>query len=241
MKKEDTEEESVSSHREKDFACVAPLIHKVISRKLGSRHRDWVEDLKQKVFLKLWRWKEDHKFEDDLTEEEWRKLANVAAHNEVTDFFREKYIRDVPFSQMNDAMQQEITEIESYEVLAGNSKPEICSLLKLVWRAAQKLTLRQKYAYFLPFSDFIVEFILCECCSIEELAFYFEVSESKLSEIIDRLPLSEENIGKLLEAKLGGKIAPKQIWEARSKAKARLAAALRDSVFNERSSITKRD
>lgn len=239
MKKEDTEE-SVSLNREKDFACVAPLIHKVISRKLGSRHRDSIEDLKQKVFLKLWRWKKDQGI-DDLSEEEWQKLANVAAHNEVTDFFREKYSRDVAFSQMTDAMQQEITEIESFEVLVGNSKPEICSLLTLVWKAAQKLTLRQKYAYFLPFSDFIVEFIVCKCCSIEELAFYFEASESELSEIIDRLPFSEENIGKLLEKKLGGKITPKQIWEARSKAKARLAAALRNSVFNEGSSVAKRD
>lgn len=239
MKKEDTKE-SVSPSQEKDFACVAPLIHKVISRKLGSRHRDSVEDLKQKVFLKLWRWRKDHGV-DDLSEEEWQKLANVAAHNEVTDFFREKYIRDVPFSQMNDAMQQEIIEIESFEVLAGNSKPEVCSLLKLVWQTAQILTLRQKYAYFLPFSDFIVEFILCECCSIGELAFYFEVNENELSEIIDRLPFSEENIGKLLEEKIGGKITSKQIWEARSKAKARLATALRDSVFNERSSVAKKD
>lgn len=239
MKKDDIEEESVSPDREKDFACVAPLVHKVISRKLGSRHRDSIEDLKQKVFLKLWRWKKDQGV-NDLSEEEWQKLANVAAHNEVTDFFREKYIRDVPFSQMSDQMQQEVIEIESFEVLAGNSKPEICSLLTLVWKAAQNLTLRQKYAYFLPFSDFIVEFILCECCSIGELAFYFEVRESKLSEIIDRLPFSEANIGKLLEEKTGGKIAPKQIWEARSKAKARLAADLRDSIFNERSSVAKR-
>ena len=95
--------------------------------------------------------------------------------------------------------------------------------------------------YFLPFFDLIVEFIVCRCCSLEELAFYFEVSESELSEIIDRLPFSEENIGKLLEEKIGGKITPKQTWEARSKAKARLSAALSDSVFNERSPVAKRE
>lgn len=239
MKKDDAGE-FISPNQGKEFVCVAPLVHKVISRKLGSRHRDSIEDLKQKVFLKLWRWKKDRET-DDLTEEDWLKLANVAARNELTDFFREKYTRDVPFSQLSDAMQQEVSDTESAEILPGNSKPEICSLLKLVWKAAQSLTLRQKYAYFLPFPDFIVEFIVCKCCSIEELAFYFETNADDFSEIIDRLPLSDENIGKLLEEKTGGKITSKQIWEARSKAKARLAAQLKDSVFNGRSSIAKRD
>lgn len=138
-------------------------------------------------------------------------------------------------------MEQKVFGKETPESLAGNSQPEVCSLLKLVWQAAQTLTLRQKSAYFLPFSDFMVEFIVCKCCSIEELASYFEVSEDELSVIIGELPLSEEQIGKLLEAKIGGKITPKQIWEARSKAKAKLAVALRDAVFNERSSEPKRN
>lgn len=240
MKKDMFEREAVSPDEEKILILVAPLVHKIISRKLGARHRDSVEDLKQKVLIKLWRWHNQHEGAM-LSAEEWSKLAQVTARNEVIDFFREKYRRDVPFSQLNEIAEQEIELIESTDELPGNSGPEVRSLLKLIWRAAQNLTLRQKYAYFLPFSDFIVEFIVGECCSIKELAAYFEISESELAVIIDRLPLSEAEIGKLIAEKIGRATTPKQIWEARAKAKARLAAQLRDILFNERPPVGKRD
>ena len=240
MNKDIFESRAVSPDEEKNLIFVASFVHKIISRKLGARHRDWVEDLKQKVLLKLWRW-QNHQGGVELTEEEWKKLANVTARCEVIDFFREKYRRDVPFSQLNDGAEREVKQIESTEELPGNSKPEICSLVKLIWRTAQNLTLRQKYAFFLHFSDFIIEFIVCECCSIRELASYFELSESELSVIIDRLPISEAEIGKLIAAKIGRTMTPKQIWEARAKAKVKLAAQLRDFVFNERSPVRKRD
>lgn len=233
-------EETVAPFVDEDLRQIAPLIERIIARRLGALYRDAVEDLKQKVFLKLLNRKKAHAAEN-LTKEEWRKLANVTAQNEVIDFFRAKYSRDVPFSQMNEAMELKVYSQQTPEPIAGNSQPEVCSLLKLVWQAAQNLTLRQKYSYFLQFSDFIIEFIVCRCCSIEELARYFEVNEQGLSAIITELPLADASIGNLLERKLTVKIAPKQIWEARSKAKMKLAASLKDSVFNERPFNPKRN
>jgi hypothetical protein len=167
-------------------------------------------------------------------------MANVVAHNEITDFFRKKDNQNVLFSQMNESVSQAVSAVESPGAIAGNSAPEIRSLLKPVWKAAQSLSLRQKYAYFLPFPDFIVEFIAYRCCSIEELAAYFESSEQELSEIIDALPISEDGIGALLTAKLNQQISMKQLWEARSKAKAKLAERLKEYISDERLSEQRR-
>ncbi|MGI8469515.1 MAG: hypothetical protein ACR2N3_13785 [Pyrinomonadaceae bacterium] len=240
MKKDADEDEPVSPAQEKLILETFSYIHKIISRKLGSRHRDFVKDLEQRAFLKLWRWKMAHG-ENDLSGKEWQKMANVVAHNEATEFFREKYTRDILFSQMDEQTAEEVLAVESTDILAGNSLPEIRSLLALVWIAAQTLTLRQKYAYFLQYPDFIVEFIVVGCCSIEELAAYFNATEEKLSEIIDSLPLRDEKIGRLLEEILGEKLSPKQIWEARAKAKAKLASRLKDFIYNERLFVQSRD
>lgn len=238
MKKDD--EESVSPAQEKLILETFSYIHKIISRKLGSRHQDSVKDLEQRAFLKLWRWKLTHR-ENDLSGEEWQRMANVVAHNEVAEFFREKYTRDVLFSQMDEQTKEEVLSVESSNILAGNSVPEIRSLLALVWIAAQTLTLRQKYTYFLQYPDFIVEFIIVGCCSIEELTVYFETTEKKLSQMIDNLPLSDEKIGSLLEEVLSEKLSPKQIWEARAKAKAKLVSRLKDFIYNERLFVQRRD
>lgn len=240
MKKEDDEDEPVSPAQEKRILATFSYIHKIISRKLGSAHRDSIEDIKQRVFLKLWQWKIGQS-EKNLSDEEWQKMAHVVANNEVADFFRKKDNRHILFSQMDEGTEEKVLSVESTDMIAGNSLPEIRSLLALVWIVAQTLTLRQKYTYFLQYPDFIVEFIVVGCCSIKELAAYFNATEEKLSEIIDSLPLRDEKIGRLLEEILGEKIAPKQIWEARAKAKAKLASRLKDFIYNERLFVQSRD
>lgn len=228
------EEETISPSQEKHILDTFYYIHKIISRKLGRRYQSAVEDLKQRVFLKLWRWKKG-KSDRNLSAEEWQKLAHVAAVNEVIDFFRKKDNRLIPFSQMNAEIEREVFSVESSDALIGNSSAEVNSMLVLVWVAAQSLTLRQKYAYFFRFHDFAVEFITSGCCSIEELAEFFEITQKELLKIIESLPFSDEQLALLLGEKLGGEnVAPKQIWEARSKAKARLAKNLRVFFINER-------
>lgn len=228
------EDKTISPAQEKHILEAFSYIHKIISRKLGRRYQNSLEDIKQRVFLKLWRWKRERNAQD-LSDEEWQKMAHVAAVNEVIDFFRKKDNRHIPFSQMGDEIKTEVLSIESSDALIGNSPAEIHSLLILVWVAAQNLTLRQKYAYFFQFHDFAVEFITSGCCSIEELAEFFEVNEKALWEIIEALPFSDEKLALILSEKLGGAaVAPKQVWEARAKAKAKLAKNLRVFFINER-------
>lgn len=238
MKKDDS---AVSPAQEQYILQTFSYIHKIIFRKLGAFHRDSLEDLKQRVFLKLWRWK-IRQSERNLSDEEWQKMAHVVARNEVTDFFRKKDNRHILFSQMDESVKEEVFSVASPETVAGNSETEIKSLLHLIWKLAQELSLRQKYAYFLQYPSFIVEFVAAGCCSIKELAIYLEVSRQELSEIIDSLPFSDEEIGELLERKLGGrqKISRKKIWEARAKAKAKLAGRLKEFIPNVRLFVRRR-
>lgn len=228
--------ETVSPAQEQFIFQTFPFIHRIIYRRLGVKHRGALDDLKQRVFLKLWDWKRQHS-EKDLSDEEWQKMAHVVAHNEVTDFFRKKDNGNILFSQMEEDAREEVLSIESSETLAGNSAAEIRSLLKLIWKLSQTLSLRQKYSYFLQFRRFIVEFIVYGCCTIKELAAYFEVTEEELSRIIDELPLPDEKIGKLVAVKEpatpGENIPSHKIWEARSKAKAKLAKRLKEYIRNE--------
>jgi hypothetical protein len=235
-------DETISHVQQKHLLETFSYVHKVISRKLGRKYQNALEDIKQRVFLKLWHWKRERS-ERNLSAEEWHKLAHVVANHEVIDFFRKKDNRHIPFSQMGEEIQKEVLSIESPDTLIGNSLAEIHSMLALVWIAAQNLTVRQKYAYFLQFRDFIIEFMTAGCCSIEELAEYFEVSRAELAEIINNLPLSDEQMARRLEIKFSagdGQIQPKQIWEARSKAKAKLARSLKDFFENERLFVQRR-
>lgn len=233
--------EYVSLSQEKLILETYSFIHKVISRKLGIAHKGAVEDVKQKVFLKLWRWKLDQATKD-LTVEEWRKMACTTARNEIVDYFRKKDNRHIPFSQIETTETEcAFFNIESSEIIPGNSVPEIRSLLCLVWIAAQALTLKQKYAYFFQFHDFLIEFLMARCCSIEELANYFELSEKELSGVIEQLPLSNEQIAEMTARKTGQECAPSKVWLARTRGKRKLASILKDFIFNERTFNQGRD
>lgn len=258
---EEKDDESISPEQLEYFLKTFPGIYKFVSRKLGAAHRSSAEDVVQRVFLKLWRWKKgqlaNYKNGNgnsengigktdkiDLSAEEWQKMAKAVARNEVIDFFREKYTRrDVVFSQTDEETRERIFSVPDKspdQNPEGNSRAEMCSQLKLIWKAAQALSsVRQKYTYFLQFRDFIIEFIVCGCCSIEELAVYLETDENGLNRIISELPLTDEEIRRLIEKNFGEKLAPKQIWEARAKAKKKLARKLAEYISDERLFIQK--
>ena len=106
--------------------------------------------------------------------------------------------------------------------MEGNTRVEVDSLLFSIWKALQTFSLRQRYAFVLGSNDFLAEFINTGYCNFEELAAYFDVSEEILSDIINFIPLSDEQIGELLSAKLNESVSSQRIWEARAKAKVRL-------------------
>ena len=220
------------------------LVHRIVFYKLGARHRDSVEDVKQQIFLKLWRWK-TKKSERELTEQEWRNLASVAAYNEVLDFFSSSHHRPMLFSQIDENIEELhlsiLSTVSSQTPQSPDNPIETRSLLLLVWKAAQNLTLRQKYAFMLHNPDFIVDFIAAECSSMKELAEYFEVSLKEVSAFAGSDALPDKEIAEVLEKKLNQKVSPKSVWEARSKAKAKIAKRLAEFLNYGAASDQRRD
>ena len=211
------------------------IVHRIVKGKLGFAYRDSVDDLNQQIFLKLWRWKKARS-DKELSEVEWEKLASVTAHNEIIDFFTSSQRRMILFSQIDENTEElhlsVISSVNNQEPQPGSPSIETRSLLLLIWKSAQNLTLRQKYAFMLNNPDFIVDFIAAECCSMKELAAYFDITIKELSAIAGNNSLPDKEIAEILEKKLNKKVSPKSVWEARGKAKAKIAKRLAELLNN---------
>lgn len=233
------QESSVSKTQEKYLLQTLDLIHQIIARKIGKLHFDSIEDVKQQVFLKLWRWKSERR-DKELTEEEWLRFANTATHNEINNFFSNKHNQMTPFSQIDEGSEEAFHSNESATLNNSHSQEtapvETQSLLRLFWKLSQSLTLRQRCAYFFHQPDFLIDFISSECCSMKELADYFEITEAEFLDILERYPLSDEKIAEFLEEKFNKKISIQNIWKARSEAKKKLAKLLAGYIGDERTS-----
>lgn len=223
---------SVISEQENYVLRALADVRKLVFYKLGSKHRDSAEDLLQRVFCKIWAWKIRH--DKTLEYDDWQRVTKTVVYREISEFFGEKYTKDIVFSQMDTNLREALFETQSFEnALAGNTRAEVDSLLYIFWKRAQILTLRQRYAFVLGSEDFLVEFINTGYCGFKELAAYFEVTEEIFANILDFIPLSERQIGELLSAKLKESVTSQQIWEARAKAKARLAGFFKQPTTNE--------
>ena len=217
---------SVSSVQENYVLKALSDVRKLVFYKLSSVHKDSAEDLMQRVFCKIWSWRVRHN--KTLEYEEWRKITKTIADREISEFFSEKYTKDVLFSQADADLWEALFINVSFKTsLEGNTRAEIDSLLLSIWKAAQNLTLRQRYAFVLQSDCFLIEFINTGYCTFEELAAYFKVPEEIFLDIMNFLPLSDEQIGELLTAKLNESVTSEQIWQARAKAKARLIKFLK--------------
>lgn len=212
--------------QEEYFIQTIPLIRQIAVRKLYRYSYDSVDDIVQKVALKLWSWKLNHQ-QKYLSEEDWLKLANCATQNEIRSFYTDKSRREIALSEIDELHSVFISKAPDCELL-GNTEPEVRSLLKQLWTAIQTLSLRQKYALLFRNTQFIIDIIGNRVSSIKGVAESFELSIDELKALIVELPLADDQIRYLLEDKLQEKIALKHIWSARIKAKLKLINVLRD-------------
>lgn len=211
----------ISPKQEKFIIEALANVRKLIVYKLGTLYRDSVEDLSQRVFFKVWSWK--RKNERDLNYEEWQKFINVTVQREIADFFTEKYRKDLLFSQFETPIEADSIHInQPDQQLEGNTEIEIASLLKLIWQAAQNLTLRQRYAFILSNSELMLWLVTAQCCTTKELAGFLELEIAEARQLFDVFPLSDERITLMLENKLKEPVSREQLWDARTKAKTKL-------------------
>lgn len=209
-------------------------VHKLILYKLGAAHTASVDDLRQRIFYKIWQWR--HRNKKELEFSEWQKLINRTVNSEVSEYFSEKTHREILFSQAeidfyNQDCLAEHSQNEVNQKLEGNSEAEIRSLLQRIWQAAQSLTIRQRYGFLLYQPDFLIEFVVYGCGTTAEIAAFFELTREELAEIMKKRPLSDEKIAVILATKIKEKISPTVLREARAKAKKKLNKVLQENSF----------
>lgn len=223
------------SRQDDYFLKTLPLIRQIAARKLRGHYRYAVEGIIQRVALKLWRWKLRYP-QKELSEDEWQRLANTAAQNEVRNFYSSRLRKEISLSEIS---EEDIVVLNKTQIeMPGDTSTELRSLLGQLWTAMQQLSVRQKYALLFRNADYIIDLIGNEVSSLREIAESLELRTEELKEIIVNLPLSDERIRNLLETKLQEKITVKQVWAARDKAKIKLRNALR--TLNENGADTKK-
>lgn len=226
--------------QEKYFLNALQLVRRIARQKLHGACRQAADDIVQQVSLNLCKFKGRREEEEEeqsspaaegLTQEEWLKLANTAARNEITSYFRRKYRRERLFEEMpEEASDHFILFADQTAALEGNSRAEFASLLKQVWKLLETFSLRQKYAFILRNDDLIDDLISHECATLNEIAAFLELEAAEFYEIATVLPLPFEDIRHLIERKTGTTITVEQVWAAHAKARAKLAG-LADLIY----------
>jgi hypothetical protein len=200
-----------------------PLIKKIVSYKLSFKHRESIEDVTQQILLKLWSWKT--RKERSLSSTEWQKLANIASQNEVNTFYSKKLHKESPLSETDNEEIYLADKKQSFSIV-GNTPAETSSLLNLIWKTIPQLSLRQRYAVLLG-QDFILYLIAHRCCRITDLAQSLQLSRAEMENIIKSLPLSNAEICEIMKRIFKEEITEQKMWEARTKGKLKLLAALK--------------
>jgi DNA-directed RNA polymerase specialized sigma24 family protein len=213
-----------SAEQEKLLLETIPVIKRIAGSKLASFYHDSIEDITQKVLLKLWKWKSS-RTDQNLSGEEWKKLANTATQNEVNTFYSHNSRKETRLSD-TEATEDFFFTLPNSKI-EGNTELEVRSILVQIWAIMQSFSLRQKYSILFQNQEFIVDLISTGCCKISEIADFLNLEKDVLANIIRQLPIPDEEICKFFEQATGEKIMPKQIWEARNKAKVKLLAELK--------------
>ena len=136
-----------------------------------------------------------------LSSEDWKKVANVAAHNEIKSFYSSKYQRQTSLSEQE--TDQERFQENNSGNLPGNTGAEVRSILVQLWKALQILSLRQKYAFLLQKEEFITDLIHHNCCKKQEIADFLHLDYAEFDTILSSLPLTDDEIQKLIEERPG--------------------------------------
>ncbi len=199
------------------------LIQKLVRGKLSDLYSDYVEDVTQTVLLKLFKWRLN-RASLEITEDDWLKIVNVATQNAIKSFHSHKLRRELTTEDEKlDFFAGEISQIYT----EGNTEIEVRSLLTSLWKSFQNLPKRQKFALILHNENFILELLLNKCCSISEIADTLEISVNTLNNLLEKIPMSDDEIGNILYGVLEENISALNVWKARRRAKQNLIGTLK--------------
>jgi len=226
-----------SQIQEKYFLDTFPLIHHLASRKLSAHCHGTVEDIAQKVMLKLWSWK-TLRSERELSEDEWRRIANTTTQNEIKRFYGDKSQREVSLSatKENGDFARLIEKLLQSEI-EGNTDLELRSLLLQIWKSILNQSLREKYALLLKSRELLNRLFAHGCCKIKEATDVLDLTKEEFIEIYRSLPLSDADIAVLVERKLNQPTTSENVLKARQRARAKIRNDLACENINGKSFV----
>ena len=218
-----TEKTPETATQEKYFLNTFPLMNFLILQKLNSFYSDYLEDIKQKVALNLWKWK-IRRPDKNLSEEEWAKLANTSTCNEIKRFHSDKMSHSASLSDISENNQAQLSDVLQTSSPLGNTPTEAASLLSQIWQVIKEQTLREKFALLLRDRQIINHLISYKCCGIKEIAGVLELTTDEFLQLYRSLPFSDAEIGTYLGKKLETKVNAEQVSKARQRIRAKLAS-----------------
>lgn len=208
---------------DESFLAVIPTVRKIVRRKLFSAaKRGDVSDLVQKVIVQLLIWRENQPDKsEEMTAQEWQSFASKTTYRAANRLLTS----DERLTEQLDAVAA-AEEIPGESRIAGNTETEAASLLRVFWQGICQLSLRQRRALLLN-SESLVVTLKRNGIGNKKLSEILELDKSELSEIINRLPLSDAQIARLAASRDDTKnqninSLTKSIKKARHEARAKL-------------------
>lgn len=210
------------STQEKYFLNTFPLINLIVLQNLNAYYSDYVEDIKQKVVLSLWKWKLSRS-EKELTEVEWLKMANTSTRNEIKRFYSDQIHLSISLSDVKETDSgSKLSEKLQTPSPAGNTASEVDSLLRQTWEIVKNQTLREKYALLFKGREIINHLFYYKVCGIKEIADSLELTKDDFLKIYQTLPLSDYEISLLLAQNLQIKVTADNVVKSRQRIRAKL-------------------
>lgn len=206
------------------FLAALPTIRKIVWRRLFRSKRDDAPDVVQKVILQLLTWRKHNPEKiEEMTAEEWQLFAFKATHHAVK--------KRLSNRENLTAQLDESNEIADENKIVGTTAAEVASLAFKFWQRICQLSLRQRRALLLG-SESLIVILRFNGISNREVSDILELDEGELPELINRLPLKDVQIARLIAAcNAGAKnrnidSLTKSIKKARHEARARLQKLL---------------
>lgn len=199
--------DSADSPSEYSILAALPIIHRILSRRRLRLDPAIRSDLAQEVALRIWSWRSKYRDKSEqMSSHDWNSFAARTAYNEVNrQFSREGKQAHLPLEAVSE-IEQPFVEAE-----AG---VEVFSLIRQVWQAFCKLTLRQRRSLLLHSQDLVIYFLQIGITE-SDLEEALDFRETIWQAVRDRLPLTDLEIAEITEVTAGS--VKKARYEARVK------------------------
>jgi DNA-directed RNA polymerase specialized sigma24 family protein len=169
---------------EDSLIAVLPVVQRVVKSRTNGAQTSEIADIVQKTVLRLWSWRtRETEKSERMTTNEWEAYAASAAVNEV----RRHFTRD--YNHKTEVFEETVETVAQQPVV-GNSKPEIESLVRLIWQEICQLSLRQRRALLLHSYQLLV-FLDTNKISDADLIEMLEIPPQKWFEVKPQIPLSD--------------------------------------------------